>query len=149
LFEALTIIDEIREDVDLMNVVGRCDRRTIASFEVAANFLDSEDYNLMAKMRNVIAFHYNAKLPLRRLKKLVEKFPGHVTSYSLGSETLDWYFDLGDLIADEIVVREVFGIPDDADIKEVTLKVLNRQHDMATAFTDFAGFFIRSCVKQG
>jgi hypothetical protein len=38
-------------------------------------------------------------------------------SYSLGSEMLDWYFELGDLIADEIVIREVFGIPEGTDIK--------------------------------
>ena len=108
LFEALSIIDEIKKDDDLMAVVERADRATQKSFETIAQFLDGEDYKMMAKMRNVVAFHYEPKLALRRLQKLVEKSPDHSMLYSLGTETLEWYFELGDLIADEIIVREVF-----------------------------------------
>jgi hypothetical protein len=145
LFEALGIIKEIRDDKDLMAAVGRCDRKTIESFEKAAKFLDGADYRMMAIARSVIAFHYHPKLTIRQLKRLVEQFPDHSMPYSLGSDTLDWHFGLGDLIADEIVVREVFRIPRDRDIKEGVFEILDRQHAMATAFTDFAGYFIRAC----
>lgn len=148
LFEALSIIDEIKRDQVLMAAVDRADEATKRSFQVVAKFLDGADYNMMAKMRNVLAFHYDPKLTLRRLQKLVEKWPDHATMYSLGSETLDWHFELGDLIADEIIIRDVFKISEDADIKEAAFEILDRLHVMATAFTDFAGYFIRACCAK-
>jgi hypothetical protein len=148
LFEALTIIAEIRNDSDLMAAVDNSDPATKASFDTVAKFLDDADYKMMAKMRNVVAFHYGPKLAMRRLRNLVDDWPEHRTMYSLGSETLDWYFELGDLIADEIVIREVFEIPDGTNIKTAAIAVLDRLHKIGTAFTDFAGHFIRaSCAK--
>lgn len=148
LFEALGIISEIKKDSDLLATVGASDAATQTSFAVIAKFLQTPDYNMLAKMRNVIAFHYNRALTVRRLKKLVQQSPGHLTTYSLGGETLDWYFELGDLIADEIVVREVFQIPDSADLKKAAIAVLDRLHVIGTAFTDFAGYFIRACCAR-
>jgi hypothetical protein len=68
--------------------------------------------------------------------------------YSLGGETLDWYFELGDLIADEIVVRELFQIRDSADLKKAAIAVLDCLHVIETAFTDFAGYFIHACCAK-
>jgi hypothetical protein len=148
LFEALSIIREMKEDAELVARVGRCTRQTNASFQIVAAFLDSADCKLMAKMRNVAAFHYDKKLSMRRMKRMAETFPGHCTSYSLGSDTLDWYFELGDLVLDEVVIREVFEIPEDANIKQAALDVLNRLHVIGVAFTDFAGYFIRDCCAK-
>jgi hypothetical protein len=147
-FEALSIINEIKDDKDLMAAVDRADRRTRKSFETVAKFIDGADYNLMAKMRNVVAFHYEPKLTIRRLRKLVDKWPDHSMTYSLGSETLDWYFELGDLIADEIMIRDMFKVPEGADIQKAAIEVLDRLHKVATAFTDFAGYFIRACCSK-
>jgi hypothetical protein len=148
LFEALSIIKEIKEDRDLMASVDSADKATKKSFQVVAKFLDGADYKMMAKMRNVVAFHYEPKLTFRRLQKLVDRWPDHSMMYSLGSETLDWYFELGDLVADEVVIHEVFGISESADIKEATLEILDRLHVIGTAFTDFAGYFIRACCAK-
>ena len=148
LFEALSIIDEIKKDKDLTAAVDKADQATKKSFDTVAQFLHSNDYKMMAKMRNVVAFHYDPKLAMRRLRKVVEDSPGHRILYSLGSETLDWYFELGDLIADEIVIREVFQIPEGTDIKKAAIDVLDRLHKIGTAFADFAGYFIRAyCAK--
>jgi hypothetical protein len=136
LFEALSIIEEIKEDKDLMAAVDRADPRTRDSFETAAKFIEGADYNLMAKMRNVLAFHYEPKLTIRQLRKLVDNWPDHSTTYSLGSETLDWYFELGDLIADEIMIRDMFMVSEGADIQKAAIEVLDRLHKVATAFTD-------------
>ena len=148
LFEALSIINEIKKDKDLMTAVEGADRATQQSFEAVAKFIDGDDYKMMAKMRNVLAFHYEPKLTLRRLQKLVEKWPSHSTMYSLGSDTLDWYFELGDLIADEITIWDVFKVPENADIRKGAIEVLDRLHKIGTAFTDFAGYFIRACCSK-
>jgi hypothetical protein len=143
LFEALLTIHEIDSDPELKAAVERCDRRTKESYAKVAAFLDSSDFHMMAKMRNVIAFHYTHKLALRRLKQIAARRTGHVTVCSLGSETLEWYSELGDLVADEIIIHEVFGISEDADIKKAAVEVLDRLHVIGTAFTDFAGHFLR------
>jgi hypothetical protein len=56
--------------------IRRRDRGTIEAFHIVAAFLGSEDHDLLAKMRNVAAFHYEPKLSIRRLRRLAEKFPG-------------------------------------------------------------------------
>jgi hypothetical protein len=149
LFEALSIIKEIKDDKDLMTAIKRADSKTQESFASVAKFIGSKDYGMMAKLRNVVAFHYQSKkLAIRRLKELVDKSPSHSMIYSLGNATLDWYFELGDLIADAIVVRDVFQIPDSADLEKAATEVLDRLRIIALAFLDFAGYFIRaSCAR--
>jgi hypothetical protein len=44
---------------------------------------------------------------VRALEQIDKKFPGHAFTYSLGHEPLDWYFELGDLMLDRIVVRDI------------------------------------------
>jgi hypothetical protein len=148
LFEALSIVKEIKEDNDLMAAVERADSKTQESFATVAKFIGSKDYGMMAKLRNVVGFHYEPKLSVRRLRKIVDKSPRHSMTYSLGSATLDWYFELGDLIADEIVIRDVFQIPDSADLEQAATEVLNRLRVIALAFMDFAGYFIRACCAR-
>ena len=91
-----------------------------------AAFIGTDDYRLLAKMRNVVASTTEPKLTLRRLKSLAEKYPEHVSGISMGSETLDWYFELGDTIVDGIVVRDVFWIGEQEDIQTGALKVLRQ-----------------------
>jgi hypothetical protein len=79
LFEAFSIIDEIKKDKDLMAAVDRADHATRQSFETIAKFLGGDDHKIPAKMRNVVAFHYEPKLTMRRLQKLVENWPSHST----------------------------------------------------------------------
>ena len=148
LFEALSIIREIKDDAKLLARVRRSERLTVASFDKVAAFLESKDRLLMAKMRNVAAFHYDKKLSMKRLKRMVEIAPEHSSSYSLGGDTLDWYFELGDIVFDEVVVREVFEIPEEANVKEAVFEALDRLHVMGVAFTDFAGYFIRDYCRK-
>ena len=38
------------------------------------------------------------------------------------------------------MIREVFRIPEDDDIKKAAIEILDRLHTMAVAFTDFTGY---------
>jgi hypothetical protein len=148
LYEALDIIQEMKSDAALVEWVERCDRRVKSYFETIAGFIGSDDHKMMAKMRNVVAFHYDPKLAMRRLKSLVAKYPDHRFAYSMGTETLDWYFELGDMIADDILIREVFEIDESQDIAEAAMEVLKRLHVIADAFTKFAPYFSRECCAR-
>ena len=148
LLEALEIIREVDNNPYLKARVRQCSKIVNKCFDVLAKFLDTDDHKILTKLRNVIAFHYDPKLALRRLKRLVEIQPDHRFAYSMGNDTLDWYFELGDLIADEVVIRDVFKIDERVDIATAAIKVLDRLHVIGDAFTRFAAYLVRECCKK-
>lgn len=148
MYEALDIIYQIKYDPELLKRVEQCDKEVLANFNTVAAFLGSKDHTILAKLRNVVAFHYDPKLALRRIKRIVELDPEHQFSYSMGSDTLDWYFELGDLIADNVLIRDVFEIKESEDLATAALEVLKRLHVIGEAFTNFAGYFIRDCCAR-
>lgn len=148
LFEALEIIREIDRDLDLKARVRQCSKTINECFDTVAGILGTADYGLLATLRNNVAFHYTSKLPMRRLKRLVDLQPDHLFAYSMGNDTLDWYFELGDLIIDEVVIRDVFKIDEKENIATAAIKVLDRLHVIGDAFTRFAAYFVRECCKK-
>lgn len=148
LFEALEIIREIDRDSKLKIRVRQCSKAVNGCFDTVAKFLATSDYGLLATLRNNVAFHYTSKLPMRRLKRLVDIQPDHRFGYSMGNDTLDWYFELGDLIIDEVVIRDVFRIDEKEDIATAAIEVLDRLHVIGDAFTKFAAYFVRECCKK-
>jgi hypothetical protein len=110
-------------------------------------FISSKDFKFLEDIRNRAAFHYDRQLPLLVLNQIVRNYPQDVSSYSLGHETLDWYFELGDKVADRIVVREIFHVPETANMREALDAILKRLHAMAMAFSDFAACFIRHYAR--
>ena len=147
LYEALSIIDEIAKSDTLQAAVELCDARTRRSFETVNSFLSSHEYVMMRRIRQNTAFHYDKKLPLRYLERLVSKLPGKTTSYSLGTEPLDWYFVTADEIVDSILVRDIFCIPEGAEVHSAVDSIVERYHKMGQAFADFAAYFIRHHFK--
>jgi hypothetical protein len=59
LFEALTIVKEIRDDSELLRAVRQADPTTQESFDIVAQFIGSKDYEMMAKLRK------RGRIPLR------------------------------------------------------------------------------------
>ena len=148
-FEALDIIKEIRGNSKLMAAVRASDPQTRASFDAVAKFLSSPDFELLAQIRNSASFHYDKKHARNGIKKIVAKYPEHQSVYSMGVDPLDWYFEIGDLVNDRIVVREIFAVPESiVDVRSTIDPILERMHRMAAAFSDFAGNFIRFHLKR-
>jgi len=145
--EALLIVKEMKQTPSLKRLVERCDAKTRRSFDVVVAFLQSKDFKILGDIRNRASFHYDRQLPLRALDQIAKKYPTDISTYSLGHETLDWYFELGDKVADRLVVREIFGVAENADMRVALDEILGRLHAMAMAFLDFAGHFIRHYAK--
>jgi hypothetical protein len=145
--EALLIVKEIERKPSLKRLVDQCDAPTRESFATVVAFLSSKDFKFLEDIRNRAAFHYDRQLPLLVLNQIVRNYPQDVSSYSLGHETLDWYFELGDKVADRIVVREIFHVPETANMREALDAILKRLHAMAMAFSDFAACFIRHYAR--
>jgi hypothetical protein len=98
---------------------------------------------MLLRIRNNVSFHYNSRLAVRALEQIDKRFPNHRFTYSLGNDPLDWYFELGGLVNDRIVVRDVFKAPNDVDVRAAIDPILLRLHRMAAAFSDSAGDFVR------
>jgi len=143
IYEALSIIEDIQQDTKLRAAVQQCEAKTRSSFDAVAAFLGTDDYEMLLRIRNNASFHYDGKLAVRALEQIDKSFANHRFTYSLGNDPLDWYFELGDLVNDRIVVRGIFKAPNDADVRAAIDPILLRLHRMAAAFSDFAGYFVR------
>jgi hypothetical protein len=97
--------------------VQKSDPATRVSFNAVAAFLESPDYGKLLRIRNKVGFHYDKTLVVKALEQIDTKFPGHCFTYSLGQHPLDWYFELGDLLLDRIVVRDIFEAPEGSDVR--------------------------------
>ena len=93
-FEALDIINGIQNSTKLKALVDACDPTTRASFNAVATFLKTGDYQMLLRIRNNASFHYDGMLAVRAAEKIDDKFPGHSSTYSLGHDPLDWYFEM-------------------------------------------------------
>jgi hypothetical protein len=59
-----------------------------------------------------------------------------------------WRFNVADDAIDSIVVRQLWEIPRNVNLREEIDKVADWAHDIVIAFVDFAGEFIwRFCQK--
>lgn len=146
-YEALSIIECIQNSPKLKALVDECDPETRSSFDAVAAFLKTDDYGMLLRIRNNAAFHYDGKLAWRAVRQIDRKFPDHGSTYSLGHDPLDWYFQLGDLVLDRIVVLDIFKAPEDEKLRAAIDPILARMHTMANAFRDFAGHFIISLLR--
>jgi hypothetical protein len=141
-YEALKIIKEIENNNNLKRALESCDAQTRASFDAVAAFLTSADYNMLERIRHNTGFHYSDKLSQKYLTQIDKEFPNHCFTYTLANDFLDWYFELGDLISDKIVVRDIFKAPANTNVRGAIDLVLTRLQKMAIAFGYFAGHFI-------
>lgn len=142
IFEAMTIVREIRDNPDLMKAVDRSDGYTRKSFARLLAFLRSPEYSLMARIRNNLTFHYDPKTMERALASLVAKHPDATGSMSLGDDPHNWFFETGDMVGDRAVVREIFKVPESADVAAETDKIVMRLHEIVQLFGGFAGSLI-------
>ncbi|TFV48278.1 hypothetical protein [Bradyrhizobium niftali] len=141
-YEALLLIEIIRKDEALKAEIAKCEDKTRACFDEVCKFFDTDDYKKLIRIRNNVGFHYDVKLAGRGLKEIADKIPDDSSKMSLGSDTLDWYFQLGDKVTDRIVVRHIFEVPEGADASEESDKIAHRIFDVAEKLAEFAGYFV-------
>jgi hypothetical protein len=141
-FEALSIIQTIRDTSELADAVSAYDVRTRGSFDKIANFIDTDDYKKMVRIRNNITFHYDEGAVAKAFREVAAEHPDLSLHISMGDETIDWFFEPADRIIDRIVVRDIFAVPREADVRAEVDNIVVRLHDVVKAFADFAGYFI-------
>lgn len=142
IFEALKVINKINGDPELKNAVGQCDQKTQGLFNKAAAIIGTEPAKKMKKVRDNITFHYLHDKIDTALTSLAKKFPNDKRPISIGERTIDWYYEPSDRIIDNAVLREIFEIPEDADLGVELKKVIESIQSIGDDLGSFAGQFI-------
>lgn len=142
IFEAMKIVEEVRDDPDLMKVVDRSGGRTQKAFAQLLALKGSAEFKMMARIRNNLTFHYDPKTIELALASLVAKHPDTTGSVSLGNEPHNWFFEPGDMVGDRAVVREIFKVPEGADVATETDRIVMRLHEIVQMFGGVTGSLI-------
>lgn len=147
MYEGLDIIKAIAADEQLMQLVERCDIRTQQSFEALQSYVVKgpkldELEAIAGRIRNDVSFHYDESGKL--VKRAIEAFAsrGRVSSVTRAMVAPDWHFELADRVVDEIVCRQIWKIPENADQSAEADKVIDKVYEVFLLFMDFAGEFI-------
>jgi hypothetical protein len=140
-FEGLEAIKDIRANKDWMAKVEQCSDKTKGHFVKVCAFLDSPDYKVLTILRNNTCFHYANKWSVKAVEEIATKDPEDQSVFAQGDQLLDWYFELGDKIAQRIVVHYVFEVEEGKDIGKESDAIANRIFGAAEQIALFAGGF--------
>ena len=141
-FEALQVLNKINGEPDLLKVVQGCSEPTQEAFNRAIAVVGTDQYKLFKEVRNSLGFHYLSGTVRYTVDRQAGRVPDVNLSLSVGSDNLQWYYEPGDRIIDSFIIRDVFGIPEDADaVKEVD-RLIHEMQDVAEHIATFAGYFI-------
>ena len=142
IYEALRIINKMNADPELANTVGQCDQKTRELFKKVVAIVGADVNQKMGKVRNDITFHYIYNKIDTALAALARKFPDDPRPMSIGEHAIDWYFDPADRIIDNAVLREIFEVPEDAELSAEIGKIIERLQSIGDDLAMFAGQFI-------
>lgn len=142
IYEALKVINDINTKSELRNAVGQCDQRTQELFNKVAPDAGNDQFKRMGKVRNNITFHYLHDKIEPALASLAKKFPNDNRPISIGEKSIQTYFEPSDRIIDNAVLREIFEVPEEADLSAEIEKVIENMQLIGEKLATFAGLFI-------
>ena len=149
LYEGMKVIEEIKKDPSLLEFINHLVDKTKESFKELEQFLPNapkrpEFDKLVGLVRHNLTFHYDES-GKRIQKALLEKATNpdaRVSSITRGDNAYRWHFKVADDIVDSIVVRQIWEISPEFDLRVEADKVADRVHQIFLFFVDFAGEFI-------
>lgn len=149
LLEGLKVVEEIRKSPELMALLSHCDARTQNSFHNLQRVLPKGKERkrlekLVGKLRHNLAFHYDesGKLIKNAIADRASRTQAQYSSVTRGSTAHLWRFNVADDIVDSIVVRQLWGIPRESDLRLETDRIADYLHQITLSFIDFAGEFL-------
>ena len=149
LSEGLKIIEQIQSNESLMNCVESCDEQTRRSFKNLTDFTKSgprhsDIERWVLRVRHNLTFHYDesGECISKAIRDRADRPEGRQSSITRGSSTHLWRFKIADDVVDSIVVRQIWKIPRDLDLRTEADKVLEFTDRIVLSFLDFSGEFI-------
>jgi hypothetical protein len=149
LYEGMKVIENIEKNVKIKKVIQQCDDVIQKSYIYLLDFLPGQAKGkefeiLIGQVRNNFAFHYykNGKLIKKALKDRASRKEAQFSKISMSDEHFGWRFQLGDEIVDSVLVRQIWGIPRELDMREEADKKADYILEIVKHFLDFASGFI-------
>jgi len=149
LHEGMKVIKEIKKCPVLMALVDHCDSQTQKSFNELEQFLHNgakhdEFEKLVGRVRHNLTFHYdeNGKHIKQAVSDRAGRPDARISSVTRGDTAYLWHFKVADDIVDSIMVRQLWKIPREADLRIEADKVADQVHQIFLLFVDFSGEFI-------
>lgn len=150
LFEGFAILEQIKENYHLCSVLEQCDSQTQKSFKKLEPYLKKTSTEkrrleeIAGRIRSNLTFHYDEsnKLIKNAIKDRASRPTARYSSVTRGSETYLWHFKAADDIIDSIVIRQIWKIPRNTDLRKESDKIANEIYDIFLSFMDFSGEFI-------
>ena len=147
-FEALRVLNKIKQEPDLLKAVRNCPQGTQDAFADAVKVVGTDRYKFLKQVRDGIGFHYLPNTVRDTLARQADRVPDVRLTLSVGSDNLQWYYEPGDRIIDSHVIRGIFGIPEDQNaVKEVD-RIIHEMQGVAEKIACFAGYFIMEVAPK-
>jgi hypothetical protein len=149
LFEGMKIIENIERNEKIKRAIERCDEIVQTSYAYLLDFLPrksrrGEFENLVGRVRHNLTFHYyqNGDLITRALNDRASRKEAQFSKISRSDEHFGWRFSLGDEVIDSVLVRQIWDIPRDLDVRQEADKKADEILEIVKHFLDFASGFI-------
>lgn len=149
LYEGLKVIDAIRSDTLLMTLVRQCSQETQQAFHDLESFCPkgsnhTEFKKLIGRMRHNLTFHYDesGKLIEKAISDSAAYADGHSSSVTIGDTAHLGYFKVADIIVNSIVVRQIWEISKETNLRIEADKIADRVHQIFLWFVNFSEEFI-------
>ena len=156
LHEGLKVIDSIRKDTALTSLLRRCDNLSQESFRQLEEFLPggykrAEFEQLVGRVRHNLTFHYDktGKLIKKAIEDRASRSEARISSVTRGDTAYLWHFKAADDLVDSIVVRQIWNIPRNVDLRVEADKIADQVHQIFLWFMDFSGEFIWNYINGG
>lgn len=112
LHESLALIEEFRNQQDLMNILKRCSLEARKGFEAMCDCLpgggDSKLFGLqVTRLRHKLSFHYDAQHVRLALEKLADDSTRPPAAITMGADYYLSRFNLADRVCDSILVHQI------------------------------------------
>ena len=147
--EGLKVIENVRDHDSLSRVVVACHPDVTAAFErLAENLRGGANYTrfeqIVGRIRHNLTFHYDESSAMvsRSLVDLSRPNRRQAAPITLGSDAYSCRFELADVVTDNIISRQIWCIPDDANLREEANIIARETHAIFLDYLAFAGGFI-------
>jgi len=144
LSEAIRLIDEVRKDRDLSALIARCSANAQKAFGELTECLPgglraAEFEKYVRRIRNKVAFHYDAAPIERALDDRAAHPDMRISSVTLGTHIDLWRFTVADDLEASVVVRQLWEVPKSADLVAEDDRISGFVSGLCLGFIEFAG----------
>ncbi|MBI5521607.1 MAG: hypothetical protein HY910_03175 [Desulfarculus sp.] len=151
--EGLKLIQEIQGIDYLKDRIDRCSQYAQASYAKLINCTKggnewSEFNQYVERIRHKVTFHYANKEVSKSLSSLASKPTATIPNINAGDHITLGRFGLADDIVDNIVCRQIWKIPESANLQEEANKRADFGSKLCLAFLGFSSEFITNYILE-